>query len=241
MICSELIESFVRLALNEAMKSPEDAKSSGYALIRNGSGVNTSYILYDAKYVLRLAKQILDENNADDLDSLIAKLKSDNLIIGVIKISKGFNPCHSAWSVDMSAAKSGYGPLMYDIALSEHDVIPDRVGVSDDAGAVWEKYYKSRKDVEHKKLDDVKNPKTPQPEDDCQVYNHSDRFWLDYAYEAKSKINTSGLYQMHRTFLTALRNMFRVMGLEKNFKKESIEKAISEAAFLFAIDKLASQ
>ena len=58
------------------------------------------------------------------------------------------------WEVKRSAAEHGYGPLIYEIALSSDEVtkkngvlLPDSISVSRDAQGVWSKFYK-REDVE---------------------------------------------------------------------------------------------
>ena len=79
--------------------------------------------------------------------------------IGEIDLKPGNKKCLGAYIIAYSEAKSGFGPLLYDIAL-EHagklGVTPDRESVSEDASNVWEYYYTKRGDVQKKPV----NPET---------------------------------------------------------------------------------
>lgn len=70
---------------------------------------------------------------------------------GDLSIEKSYESgCEDQWEVLNSAAESGYGPMLYDIALElagKSGIIPDRQKVSPAAQAVWKFYYDNRKDV----------------------------------------------------------------------------------------------
>ena len=72
--------------------------------------------------------------------------------------------------VQSSTAKTGMGPLAYDVAIEAQEgmgLISDRASVSSDALAVWDYYMKNRPDVEVVQLDDQYNTLTPEDEDNC--------------------------------------------------------------------------
>ena len=72
--------------------------------------------------------------------------------------------------VQSSTAKTGMGPLAYDVAIEAQEgmgLISDRASVSADALAVWDYYMKNRPDVEVVQLDDQYNTLTPEDEDNC--------------------------------------------------------------------------
>ena len=96
-------------------------------------------------------------------------------VLGYIELQHPDDPCNGAKEVVHSAAKSGYGPLMYDIAMSVSNggIVSDRMSVSDDAMGVWDYYMNNRSDVEAHPLDDAEDPKTPPPGDDCG-FHHPD-------------------------------------------------------------------
>lgn len=73
-----------------------------------------------------------------------------------------------------SGAPEGFGPLLYDVAMEvagDYGLAPDRYGVSYSALAVWEYYYKKRRDV-----DKVHSPRPSRargmlsPQDPCLDY-----------------------------------------------------------------------
>ena len=72
--------------------------------------------------------------------------------------------------VQSSTAKTGMGPLAYDVAIEAQEgmgLISDRASVSSDALAVWDYYMSNRPDVEVVQLDDPFNSLTPEDEDNC--------------------------------------------------------------------------
>jgi len=73
--------------------------------------------------------------------------------IGLARVNK--YSCGPVFDINGSAAQRGYGPLIYDLALSAAyytpdilGLIPDRDSVSDDATSIWNFYYDRRSDVE---------------------------------------------------------------------------------------------
>tara|TARA_R110000744_G_C19020478_1_gene524180 strand:- start:40 stop:597 length:558 start_codon:yes stop_codon:yes gene_type:complete len=61
--------------------------------------------------------------------------------------------CDGAWSVRSVSADSGWGPMLYDIAIewatqNANGLIADRAAVEDDAKNVWDYYLNKRDDVQ---------------------------------------------------------------------------------------------
>ena len=79
--------------------------------------------------------------------------------------------CGGADAVVQSAtAKTGLGPLAYDIAIELTGglgMISDRASISPAALAVWDYYMNNRPDVEAVQLDDLRNTLTPEDQDNC--------------------------------------------------------------------------
>tara|TARA_R100000664_G_scaffold10085_1_gene16742 strand:- start:500 stop:1090 length:591 start_codon:yes stop_codon:yes gene_type:complete len=72
--------------------------------------------------------------------------------------------------VQSSTAKTGMGPLAYDVAIEAQEgmgLISDRSVVSREARAVWNYYMNNRPDVVAVQLDDQYNTLTPEDEDNC--------------------------------------------------------------------------
>jgi hypothetical protein len=78
---------------------------------------------------------------------------------GVIRLERKSVPEGNVWEVVHSAAASGYGPMLYDLAmefvvghLGDLGITPDASVVSAEARRVWSYYLLSRPDVEKKEL-----------------------------------------------------------------------------------------
>ena len=97
--------------------------------------------------------------------------------------------CDGAFMVTSAEAQSGWGPLLYDIAMEWATIkggglMPDRYSVSDSARAIWDYYLKKRapgKDVEAHQLDNPENELTSTDTDNCEqdsAMKTSDEGWL---------------------------------------------------------------
>ena len=81
-------------------------------------------------------------------------------------------PCSNAFMISWSGATSGYGPMLYDLAMewataNGGGLIADRSTVSPEARAVWDYYLNNRSDIEIVQLDDPNNELTDVEEDNC--------------------------------------------------------------------------
>jgi len=82
--------------------------------------------------------------------------------------------CSGAWMVGGSEAKSGWGPLLYDIAIewatqNAGGLMSDRGTVSASARKVWQYYQdvRANDDVQVHQLDDLRNTLTDEEKDNC--------------------------------------------------------------------------
>jgi hypothetical protein len=100
--------------------------------------------------------------------------------------------CWDAAEIKFSAAQKGYGPLMYELAMSDFGkIMSDHgAGSSGSARGVWQKY-DQRADVKKLPFDDVKNPKTPPKNDDCKLIPDvdGDVAYLNQAYAGKGDVS----------------------------------------------------
>ena len=115
---------------------------------------------------------------------------------GYIKIERGITVPDAGlvWEVANVEAESGYGPLLYDIAmemvylLDDGGLMPDRTMVSPDARGVWRRYY-DRSDIGKGAL----------PEDMFETERMSERpeYMRYYYYKANTdhmhRLNALGL------------------------------------------------
>jgi len=155
----------------------EQAASQGLALFRKQQGHQVVYILYDAKALVDASQE------PGFLSSRMSK-PIDEILFGYVKaFPHAMDSCWNATEIKFSAATKGYGPLMYDIVMSDSEggLMPDRVSVSPAAQKVYQ-FYKKRGDVDVKPFDDIEDPKTPDEIDDCTLMNDPNKF-LNYAYD----------------------------------------------------------
>ena len=107
------------------------------------------------------------------------------------KSDVGDGPCLEAWTVLISGAQKGWGPLLYEVALewasqNGGGLASDRRSVSKKAAAVWDKYLQ-RADVVKKQLDalnrDVEKLTPEDPTDDClqnsAIRSSGKEGWMD--------------------------------------------------------------
>ena len=84
--------------------------------------------------------------------------------------AEGYGWCHNANLVGSSNAVSGFGPILYDVAIEvsgDSGLMSDRHSVSSAATGVWNYYMRNRSDVQVKQLDNKENKLTPRDYDNC--------------------------------------------------------------------------
>lgn len=102
-------------------------------------------------------------------------------IVGRVRVTEPENPC---WDAMMIASIAGPGKLMYGLAYALSPsglLISDRDSMTADAVSAWGNM-SAKSSRGKKKLDDVTDPKTPEPEDDCALRPEE---FLNYAYESE--------------------------------------------------------
>jgi len=160
-------------------------------------------------------------------------------VFGTIQLtdleSQAWNPSGHGWYVQASAAQKGFGPLMYQIALSTvGPFTSDRETVSKEAARVWNGFKSGMTPgVKLKKLDDEVHPLTKTKRDDAMMAWKTDKEktdpddeWRDWALTGK-RINTSRAVKLG----------------EETFKDvaREIVKAFPEMTYLDVISGLRSQ
>jgi len=106
--------------------------------------------------------------------------------INIYSLGKvSYGSCDGAWMVGGAFAQSGWGPLLYDVAIewateNAGGLIADRSEVSSEAFQVWQYYMQNRGDVTAHQLDDEENTLTPKSEDNCDQNIAGGRGWESY-------------------------------------------------------------
>lgn len=106
--------------------------------------------------------------------------------IGHIVLEEG---CMNSYEVLGVESYDGWGPMLYDIAMEVSaergglGIYSSRYSVQREAWNIWDFYYRYRKDVKWKQMDDKLNTLTPTKKDNClQPWGFKDRPY-DTAYE----------------------------------------------------------
>jgi hypothetical protein len=177
---------------HEAATSSARAESQGLALRVKGN----SLLLYDPKGMTQ-ALQVLDPEQQSFIE--MDKNLSDH-VFGFLEVINPVQPSWGAKIVRSASAQKGYGPLMYDIAMTLFGKIaPDRAQTSPAAENIWKYYNTQRPDIQKQKFDDVTAPKTPSKEDDAQIYPDRDPA-LNQAYSGAS-VGVENLKSNHERFV----------------------------------------
>lgn len=117
--------------------------------------------------------------------SLLDRFKNEAIILAYIYLTPPEDPCNNAKVVQLSAkAGDGWGSIIYDMAAtwSQGGIISHRSSVKSKAEDVY-KIFGRRNDIEKKDLDDVLDPKTPPPQDDC-ILQPENRPALNKSYKS---------------------------------------------------------
>ena len=212
--CMKITRRQLRRLILEAMISPGSLTNNFgvFTDIKVGSIEDlVAFILYDVSKAKVISSQLIiaADSGYDDSEESVSKWIEEGATASTVDIMKksiygslhaaflvdtSFESagCNGAWQIKRAAAKSGYGPTMYDIIMSvaPRGLVPDRGAVSKSARGVWQFYGNRRDDVSKKYLDDVFSPVTPDKSDDCQTYSSRTGAWSplrDAMWQLKKK------------------------------------------------------
>ena len=147
-----------KILLTEAAKGPTDLPDNIVVVINPNRG-NEVEIYYGIAGNVFLRPERKD-------------LVYGSISIYDIQSEPNYGNCGGAMMVGRSYAASGWGPLLYDVAIewatqNAGGLIADRGSVSYEAQRVWSYYERNRDDVKAHQLDDLENTLTPEDEDNC--------------------------------------------------------------------------
>ena len=193
------LRQYIRSVLVEGAISSAQAAEQGLALcIEMQDSDSADYVLYDPDKLEELVE--LNKNPWNDE-------VYTSCIIGMIGIITDHDD-GSGWNasiVTAAAAERGYGPLLYDIVMSQEDgLMADRSTVRPAAKKVWQYYKDQRPDVIAKPLDNKFAPKTEPRIDDVKVYPDGVENPLNYAYFATRHPDITGLRKNHADVMEKL-------------------------------------
>lgn len=204
----------VRLVgLSEAAVTPKEARSAGLALFKRSNDI----VLYDPGfYVDKLRTTLVSYAEAPGraMESPATKSRAAandafaaaGGVYGYIVLSAPMKSCGGARKVKYAAARKGYGPFLYDVAMAfsrDGGLMPDRTHVSALARRVWQRYAQ-RPDVVVEPI---------QQKSSCPTHDDPDNPELDYVYRATRVPSQTTMLDRHFDMLQAVRDVFRDVGL----------------------------
>jgi len=207
---NDIIRNYIRsVLLQEQGQYFQKAKQSGYAItmIEDPDSFDDHYvILYDtgtfSEFLVYTKENGLDPK---DIHKYRNDFKKDIAIASVSFYPKKYT-CYDHATVASASAVPGakMGIVAYESALyyatkKWGGLFADRGSVSDSALSVWKKY-SLRSDVKKNKFDNIENPQTPEPEDDCKF---KDDDVLNYSYSLFTKpAELDELEAAHKIFMS---------------------------------------
>jgi len=213
------------------------AKQGGLGMATTAFGSEgVTVVLYKTNIFVGnlLANIDTESGKGGDYEEITSATKRS--IVGMITLDKPEEPCNGSLFVKYVASKEGFGPMLYDIAMSlspSGRIVSDRNSVSDAALKVYSVMH-SRSDIKKTKLDNFRDPKTPSLLDDCETWAEEDpqRQILDYSFEG-SNIDTKDLVDNHKE---ALRMIQRYTQKYLGWDPSYATKYISQVADMFFVD-----
>lgn len=159
-----------------------DALSDNFGLVLTESADRVYFILFDINFFEKHYKTT----------------NKRKLLPGLIKAGIAVDKDVLVPTVVRSAAESGYGPLIYDIAMSEFRYLTSDSDVSKDALKVWNYYFYKRNDVKKTELWRIDEEFETNKLSEFEGVTGIDRddpiaVSVKYAFTLNSKIEINGL------------------------------------------------
>lgn len=229
------------------LRRVEKAYNENMALVDLRIGPDRQiFILYKPNEIYNSLFEFLDDLDSNNLEEIsrafLSHVKADfqRSVVGVVDIALpstvSTGKCLGASVVQFSAADEGYGPMLYDIAMSmapNGKIMSDRSSVTNLAA----QYYKNLSD----RTDITAEPlvrKTRENADEpnaCKTWREKfpEREFLDYAYSRSSDFDATSLLNNHEDTLQAIKDMFAEFGMGPKDLEASINAGFRAAASKF--------
>lgn len=254
-----LLEKIYRRLLREAeelsgeelsakiLRRVEKAYNENMALVDLRIGPDRQiFILYKPNEIYNSLFEFLDDLDSNNLEEIsrafLSHVKADfqRSVVGVVDIALpstvSTGKCLGASVVQFSAADEGYGPMLYDIAMSmapNGKIMSDRSSVTNLAA----QYYKNlsdRPDITAEPLVRKTRENADEP-NACKTWREKfpEREFLDYAYSRSSDFDATSLLNNHEDTLQAIKDMFAEFGMGPKDLEASINDGFRAAASKF--------
>lgn len=212
--------------LHERPVMPREARDQGLALLKDPD----QFVLYDPRHYTDGLDAVMGRKNRPRAPGVVRdavkRVFEDRMgIVGYVSLTQG-GSCGGAMNVEFTAARPGYGPFMYDVAMSaaKKGIMPDRKFVSALATKVWDRYAR-RPDVVATPLSKFGG---------CPTHDDPERPQIDYSYRATRVPGQVTLTDRHIDLMQSVRGMLRAEGLQPpDDLDDVIENALVIAAGRF--------
>lgn len=132
------------------------------------------------------------------------RLSSSTWILGMMTLASPGPDHWKSWEVKSVAARKGFGPGIYDTAMSLFGMIhADRKNVSSSAQKVWDQYKNKRQDVQGLAFDDKESPQTPQKVDDGDLHPGGKYNATNFAYKG-AKVPAAAMRSLHNSSIAKI-------------------------------------
>lgn len=180
------LRALIRYIIQEESR-PQRTPHEGLALTVKSLSSSATAVIYDKTGLLTVLDDILfsSQDSPGTLKDLAQMITDKGIIKGFVEVgipAGGEGNCNDAWEVSMSAGP-GYGGILYPVAFgiaawNGKTLMSDRGGSSPAARGRWGK--EATQGRKSHPFDDIRDPKTPPPEDDCIMQGDP---ILDSSYE----------------------------------------------------------
>jgi hypothetical protein len=200
-VSHSLLRSLIRETLLQESNSPTArAAAAGYAVVKIGNESSARVMIYSPQILFDVLDEVVGPTLASMRKAILESITDSCVLRASVRYSvpaRGVCWDSSVVSNSVAAADGAgdlprVGPAAYEAAMwysRNHRLAPDRLEVSSSAEKVWKKYRRRETsgEVESLEFDNVDNPKTPSPKDDCIVHDDKERPVIDRAYSLKAK------------------------------------------------------
>lgn len=139
---SSLLREYIRELLKEAAMGVDALVEKDIYITVSKDGLTDFNVYYS-------------DEKGNEKDARVSDVHGE---VSIMNPTDNTGPCGDALHVVYAGAASGWGPMLYDVAMEVATEVgggltPDRNSVSSDAENVWSYYFNDRGDVESQQLD----------------------------------------------------------------------------------------
>lgn len=230
---ARILRESVAATFQEAAVAIDSVANKGIGLFADYDKTHPSFVLVDIKdakhEIAGIGASIeADDENYPDVDDLVDSITGKIRIVGAIGLEK-YDDC-MFYSVAYVVASKGYGPVLYDIAMTyvtqEHFALTsDREIVRPQARNIWMKYLQ-RNDVKKHPIE------APECLSTTQTNDATEKKLFNTAFSAGNLVNTDALENTWQAFRDSVLAEVRIRADQDYYEsfKDAFKRAILQKA-----------